>query len=87
VRFEVLTAVKMTMLFVWAVTPCRLEGRNSSVSEKHAVSILSPEEGVSMSLRNAGVYVLVYKASEPRRTTSFSLTFRQIYIYTMSENV
>jgi hypothetical protein len=27
VRFEVLTVVKMTMLFFWVVTPCRLVGR------------------------------------------------------------
>jgi hypothetical protein len=26
-RFEVLTEVRMTMLFFWVVTPCRLVGR------------------------------------------------------------
>jgi hypothetical protein len=30
IRFEVLTAVKMTMLLVWVVTPCRLVGRYQS---------------------------------------------------------
>lgn len=27
VRSEVLTVVKMTMLFFWVITPCRFEGR------------------------------------------------------------
>jgi hypothetical protein len=27
VRFEVFTAVKMTMLFFWVMKPCRLVGR------------------------------------------------------------
>jgi hypothetical protein len=26
-RFEILTAVKMSMMFVWIVTPCGLVGR------------------------------------------------------------
>jgi hypothetical protein len=51
-RFEVLTAVRMTMLFFWVVTPC------------------SPEDGNSMFLRNVGIYLRVYTASQPRTTTS-----------------
>jgi hypothetical protein len=40
-RIEVLTAVRMAMFF-WIVTPCELV---SIVSEKHIVSIFSPEDG------------------------------------------
>jgi hypothetical protein len=40
-RFEVLTPVKMTMLF-WVLTPCGFEA-GSIVSEKRTVSILSAE--------------------------------------------
>jgi hypothetical protein len=35
VRFEVLTEVKMTMLFFWAVTPCRSGGRYQRFEEKY----------------------------------------------------
>jgi hypothetical protein len=31
--FGVLTAVKMTMLFFWVVTPCRLVGRNHCLED------------------------------------------------------
>jgi hypothetical protein len=41
-RFE----VKISMLF-WVVTPCRLIGRYN-ISEKHTVSIFSPEDGESI---------------------------------------
>jgi hypothetical protein len=38
VIFEVLTAVKMSMLF-WVVTPCGLVGRDINVSENYTVCI------------------------------------------------
>jgi hypothetical protein len=42
---EVLTVIKMTMLFFWVATPCRLVRRlNTNVSEK----ILSPSSGLKM---------------------------------------
>jgi hypothetical protein len=41
VRFEVLTAVNMTMSFFWVVT--RVDSADTSVSEKRTVSICSPE--------------------------------------------
>jgi hypothetical protein len=37
-RFEVITAVKMSILVFWVVTPCRLY-EDTNVSEKHNVSI------------------------------------------------
>jgi hypothetical protein len=40
-RFEVLTVVKMTVLFFWVVTSCGL-----NVSEKHTVPIFQAEAGV-----------------------------------------
>jgi hypothetical protein len=42
VRIEVLTAVRMVMLFFWVVTPCRLLV-DTNVSEKHIVSIFRVE--------------------------------------------
>jgi hypothetical protein len=57
VRFEVLTAVRMTMLFFWVMTPFGLD----SVLDKHTVPIFSPE---------VGIYLRVYTASQPRRTSS-----------------
>jgi hypothetical protein len=51
-RFEVLTVVKMLMLVFWVATPCGLVGRY-----EHTASTFSPEDGGSMFLRNAGVYL------------------------------
>jgi hypothetical protein len=53
-RSEVIAEVKMSMLFLWVATPCRL----------------NPEDGDSMFLRNVGKYLGVYTASQPRGTTS-----------------
>jgi hypothetical protein len=41
-RFEVLTVVRMPMLFFWVVTPCRL-AVDTNVSEMHTVSIFRVE--------------------------------------------
>jgi hypothetical protein len=38
VRFEVLTAVKMSLLFLWVVTPCGLVGRYHCFGGKYASS-------------------------------------------------
>jgi hypothetical protein len=62
VRFDVITAVRMTMLFR-ALKPCRLVGR-----------LFSPDDGDSMFLRNAGMCLQVNMVSEPRRTTSWTET-------------
>jgi hypothetical protein len=35
VRFEVLTAVKMSVLFLWVVTPCGLIGRYQHFGETY----------------------------------------------------
>jgi hypothetical protein len=61
VRYEVLTAVRMSMLFSWIMTPCRLVGRYQR--------FFSPEDGDSIFLRNV-IYLRVYRASQLRRTTS-----------------
>jgi hypothetical protein len=58
-------AVK-TMKMFWVVTPYRLVGRYQRFGEKY----FSPEEGDSMFLRNVHIYLLVYKASHPRRQPS-----------------
>jgi hypothetical protein len=65
VRFEILTAVKMSMSFFWAVTPCDLIGR-------YQCSIFKADAGDSMFVQNAGIYMQVHKASQPRRTISTS---------------
>jgi hypothetical protein len=55
VRFEALTAVKMSMLVFWVVTPCGLVGRYSTnVSEEYTASIFRVEDGGIMFLRNVG---------------------------------
>jgi hypothetical protein len=38
-RFEVLAAVKMSMLFLWVVTPCRLLVRYHRVGETHCLHL------------------------------------------------
>jgi hypothetical protein len=55
-RFEVITAVKMSILVLWVVMLCGLVGR-----------YLSPEDGGSMFLRNVGIYLQVHTALQPRR--------------------
>jgi hypothetical protein len=38
-RFEVLSAVKLSMLVFWVVTLCGLVGRVTNVSEEHTASM------------------------------------------------
>jgi hypothetical protein len=56
-RFEVFTAVRMSILAVWVVTPCWLVGRY-------------PVDGDSMFLRNAGLYLRVHKASQTQNNNN-----------------
>jgi hypothetical protein len=54
VRFEVLTAVKIPMLFFWVVTPCR-----TSVLKKHTLSFrvsVLMMEAVSASETSVNIY-------------------------------
>jgi hypothetical protein len=39
VRLEVLTALKMTVLFFWVVTPCRLIGRYQRFGETYCLHL------------------------------------------------
>jgi hypothetical protein len=64
VRSEVLTVMKMSML--WVVASCRLVSRYQRFEE----NIFSPEDEDSMFLRNVGIYLQIYKVSQLRRTTS-----------------
>jgi hypothetical protein len=49
VRYEVLTAVRIMLLFFWVVTPCRLVGRYQRLGETYCFhfqsSTFSPEDG------------------------------------------
>jgi hypothetical protein len=53
VRSEVLTAVKISMLVFYVVTPCGY----------------FPEDGDSMFYRNVGIYLQVHTASQPGTET------------------
>jgi hypothetical protein len=55
-RFETLTAVKMSILVFWVVTPCGLVDRYQRFGD-----------GGSMLLRNIGIYLRVHVALQPRR--------------------
>jgi hypothetical protein len=61
-------------LFFWMVTPCKRVGRYQRFRETTVcifrVSIVSPEDGDSMFLRNVGIYLRVYTAPQPTVTTS-----------------
>jgi hypothetical protein len=46
---------------------------DTSVSEKHAVSIFIPEGGHSMFLQNGGIFLKVYEMLQPRKLTSTSV--------------
>jgi hypothetical protein len=71
VRSEVLTALKMTMLFFWVVTPCGLVGRYQHFGETYCLHFQDrPEHGDSMFNRNFGIYLRVHAAPQPRRTVS-----------------
>jgi hypothetical protein len=77
-KSEVLTAVKMSTLSFWVVTPCGLVCRYQRFGATYCLhlqgwshfSVFSPEDGDSMLLRNVGIYIRVRTASQPRRTTS-----------------
>jgi hypothetical protein len=57
VRFEILTAVKMSMLILWVVMSCGLLGFGGTYClHLH----FTPESGGSMFLRNVGVYLQVH---------------------------
>jgi hypothetical protein len=68
-RFEVLTAVEISMLVFLVVIPCKLAGR--------CERFFSPEDGGSVFLRNVGIYLQIHSAWQPRRPTStlFRTTF------------
>jgi hypothetical protein len=55
-------------VFLWAVTSYTFVERND-VSDKYSTSIFRAEDGDSVFLRNTGVYLRVYLASKPRRTS------------------
>jgi hypothetical protein len=61
-RFEDVTAVKMSMLIFWAVTPCGLEG---TVFRRNIL----PPSSDSMFYRNVAMYRQVDTALQPRRPT------------------
>jgi hypothetical protein len=74
--FEVLTAVKVSTLVFWVVTPCGLVDRY-----QHFIgTYFSPEDGGSMLLRNVGIYLQIYKVLQPRRpmSTGFELFSRKL---------
>jgi hypothetical protein len=58
--FEFLTAVKMSMLVCWAVTPCGLVRRYQRIEGTYWKQCV-------------GVYLQVYTALQPRRQTSLAL--------------
>jgi hypothetical protein len=53
-RCEVLTVMRVMVMFLWVLAPC----------------IFNREDGDNMSLRNVGIYRRVYTAPKPRRTSS-----------------
>jgi hypothetical protein len=64
VKFEVLMAVRMTMLFL-VVMPCRLIGRYQYFGET-----LSPLSALKMeTVGFSDIYLRVYMASQPRKTS------------------
>jgi hypothetical protein len=67
-RFEVLTAVKMSMLIFWVVPPCGLVNRYLHFGGTYC--LFSPEEGGSVFLRNFGGYLQVHTALLPKISTS-----------------
>jgi hypothetical protein len=68
-RFEVFMAARMMIMFFWVLMLCDLLV-DANVSEKHTVSIFSPEDGDIMFLKNVRIYRRVYRAPKPRITTS-----------------
>jgi hypothetical protein len=62
----------MAILIFWVLTPCRLADRYQSLGKK-AASILSPEDGGRLFLRNVGTYLQAYTALQPIRTLTISV--------------
>jgi hypothetical protein len=52
-RYKVHTAMKMSMLVLWVVTPCELVGRYQCLAGTYC--LFSPEDGGSIFLRNIGI--------------------------------
>jgi hypothetical protein len=73
-RFEVLTVVKVFMMFFWVVTSCGLACRYQCVTEAYCFH-LSPEDGDRMFFQTIGVYLQVYTVLSPRRSTLTRLEF------------
>jgi hypothetical protein len=51
--------VKMSILFFWIVILCADLQVDTNISEKHTISTFSPENGDSMFLKNADMYVCI----------------------------
>jgi hypothetical protein len=85
--FEVLTVVKMSMLFFWVVMLCGLIGRYQCYGE--TVSIFNPEDGDGMFLQNIGIYLQVHATSQPRTATLTNslLIMRIVFISNMLSQV
>jgi hypothetical protein len=60
-RYEVKTAVKMSMLAFWAVTPRTLVGRYQRFGDTH----FSSEDGSSIFLRNVCISLQVHTMLQP----------------------
>jgi hypothetical protein len=70
----------LSMLLIWAVTPCGLLGRYHHFAETVPIRA---EDRDSMFLRNVGIYLRAHTASQPRTTTAtFSPLWElQFHIY------
>jgi hypothetical protein len=69
-RFEVFTAVKMTILFSWVIMPCRLTGRYNRFGKKTYCLHIQPWG--SMFLRKVGAIALMMEAVSTSETSSVS---------------
>jgi hypothetical protein len=70
VRFELPTAVRITVLFPWVVTSCGLVGAYQRFGETYCV--VSAEDGDGVFLRNVSVCRRVCKASKSRRAATLA---------------
>jgi hypothetical protein len=72
-RFDVLTAVKMSMLVFWVVTPCGLVGRYQRFGGTYCLYLQDwSEDGGRTFLRNVGIYPQTHMTSQPRRTINYN---------------
>jgi hypothetical protein len=75
-RFEVLTAVKTSMLVFWVVLLCGLVGRDQRSGKTYCLHLqhcrveVSLEDGGSMFLRNVCIYLQIHTALQPRIPTT-----------------